>query len=476
MYRRDTLRALLALPFSMRTGRLGAQPVERASLDWVDVRSTGASGSGESDDSAALQRALERVRRGGTVYVPPGRYRLEQVIEPRFDSRFMNGVQVRLCIDPGAILLAGNPDPATAVIECRESPGQEGSFRIEGGIIEGVPGNAGTGVRIATANVSIAGTAIRRFGNAGIDFADRGHAPAIRAHLERVALLFNRVGLRCGVAASGMVIDRSWIEGSDEEGVILHGAGHVSIRDSIIETNGIKRRSAPQLRVLGQETTSLHIFNSYFESPEDQVNSQVEVEGMEAPVRMFVFSGNRVVGSRLAGATGVTLGAHGVVDTAVITGNTFVGNNVGVAVGRYMRDYRIFGNSWSDSFAQREMRRVTIDPRRVESVRGYGIGDLEEIASVRRSMRAVSNDSSISPGDAVLLCDASARQITIRLQRASVATREVVVKKTDSSAHAVRLVTGSGESIDGRPAIVLQRPGQVATLSSDGTNWWNLSS
>ena len=475
MHRRDTLRALLTLPFTPRVRADGPRALERTSLEWVDVRATGASGTGEADDSGAIQQALDRVARGGTVYVPPGRYRIEKAIEPRFDSRFMHGVQVRVCIDAGAVLVGAIRDPAAAVITCRESPGQEGSFRIEGGIIEGMAGFAGTGLRIATANVAVDGTAIRRFSAAGIDFADGGHAPAIRANLLRVALLFNRVGLRCGVAASGMVIDRSWIEGSEEEGVILHGAGHVSIRDSVIETNGIRRRSAPQLLVLGQETTSVHVVNSYFESPEDQVNAQVVVEGMEAPVRTFVFSGNRVVGSRLPGAAGVVMGARGVVDTAMLTGNTFVGSNVGVSIGRYMRDYRIFGNSWSDSFAQGTTRRIAIDPRRSELVRSYGIGDLEETATPRRAMRRVSSDASVGPSDAVLLCDASRGQVTVRLDRASAATRTVVVKKIDASSHGVRIAARAGEHVDGGAVLVLQRRGQVATLESDGSGWWNLS-
>ncbi len=39
--------------------------------DWVDVRSTGAKGDGAAGDTAAIQKALDGVRNGSTVYLPP---------------------------------------------------------------------------------------------------------------------------------------------------------------------------------------------------------------------------------------------------------------------------------------------------------------------------------------------------------------------------------------------------------------------
>ena len=44
--------------------------------DWVDVQGLGAKGDGTADDTAALQRALDGVRNGATVYLPAGVYRV----------------------------------------------------------------------------------------------------------------------------------------------------------------------------------------------------------------------------------------------------------------------------------------------------------------------------------------------------------------------------------------------------------------
>lgn len=44
--------------------------------DWTDVRKLGAKGDGNADDTEAVQKALDGVRNGSTVYLPPGTYRI----------------------------------------------------------------------------------------------------------------------------------------------------------------------------------------------------------------------------------------------------------------------------------------------------------------------------------------------------------------------------------------------------------------
>ncbi len=46
---------------------------------WLDVRDAayGALGDGADDDRPAGQKAIDAVGQGGTVYLPPGRYRIE---------------------------------------------------------------------------------------------------------------------------------------------------------------------------------------------------------------------------------------------------------------------------------------------------------------------------------------------------------------------------------------------------------------
>ena len=51
--------------------------------DWVDVKALGAVGDGAADDTAAIQKALDGVRVGSSVYFPPGTYRVTATVRIR---------------------------------------------------------------------------------------------------------------------------------------------------------------------------------------------------------------------------------------------------------------------------------------------------------------------------------------------------------------------------------------------------------
>ena len=62
--------------------RLPALDWEQRS-DWVNVREAGALGDGRADDTAALQKTLDAVTDGTTIYLPPGRYRITKTLTIR---------------------------------------------------------------------------------------------------------------------------------------------------------------------------------------------------------------------------------------------------------------------------------------------------------------------------------------------------------------------------------------------------------
>jgi hypothetical protein len=52
----------------------GASLGVAAGLGWADVRNFGAIGDGRTDDTAAIQRAINSLIDGGTVWFPSGTY------------------------------------------------------------------------------------------------------------------------------------------------------------------------------------------------------------------------------------------------------------------------------------------------------------------------------------------------------------------------------------------------------------------
>ena len=87
--------SLLLLALALPASRVAAQPVipildwEKRS-NWVDVKTDvapAAVGDGAADDTAAIQKALDGVRDGSTVYLPPGTYRVTDTLALKGPAR-----------------------------------------------------------------------------------------------------------------------------------------------------------------------------------------------------------------------------------------------------------------------------------------------------------------------------------------------------------------------------------------------------
>ncbi len=61
--------------------------------DWINVKNFGAKGDGKTDDTAALQKAFDKLNNHITVYLPPGRYIISKTLEWKGAKRLL-GVSV----------------------------------------------------------------------------------------------------------------------------------------------------------------------------------------------------------------------------------------------------------------------------------------------------------------------------------------------------------------------------------------------
>src|SRR5687767_14163583 len=57
----------------------------------ANVRDFGARGVGSTDDTGAIQRAIDSLRRGGVVYLPAGTYRITRTLRISVDGVAIEG-------------------------------------------------------------------------------------------------------------------------------------------------------------------------------------------------------------------------------------------------------------------------------------------------------------------------------------------------------------------------------------------------
>ena len=76
------------------------------------------------------------------------------------------------------------------------------------------------------------------------------------------------------------------------------------------------------------------------------------------------------------------------------------------------------------------------------------------------------------PNDKVILCNATAGNMSINLPAAADVTgRKAFIKKTDVSANTVTIDPFGSETVNGDATTVIQFQNTVATVVSDGTGW-----
>jgi polygalacturonase len=291
----------------------------------ADVRRFGARGDGRSDDTRAFQDAIDSLRGGGIVTVPPGDY----VIDPLTSVHLRSGIHLRLA---HSARLHAKPNDAERAYVLTLQDVSDAS--ITGGRLIGDrdrhlgrTGEWGHGIALRGAQrVEIRDMHISRCWGDGISVgsAKRPHGqrpqPSVDIEIANVTCVGNRrQGLTIGRSRRVYVHDSEFSDTGGTPpaaGIDVEPDGPEWARDARIERCTMRRNRGPGIQVW-KLTQGITIRDCLIE---DNRNAGILANG----ARDLAIQGNRIRGN---GSTGVAL-RNGTQDVA-IAGNTFARNAPG---------------------------------------------------------------------------------------------------------------------------------------------------
>jgi parallel beta-helix repeat protein len=262
----------------------------------TNVKEHGARGDGKTDDTAAIQSAIDRTAgTGGTVLIPDGVYLIDALA-----SVFLRSdMTVRMA--DGAVLKAlPNASERSSIIMIRRVSNANligGTLLGERDEHQGKAGEWGMGIFVdGASNITIEGTKARNAWGDG--FYVRGASTNIRF---------------CSVEA----------DNNRRQGMSIVSANGVLVQDSVFKnTNG----TAPQAGIDIEPNESDSVLNVRIQDSRFIDNHGIGVQIYVAPktrrpVRAITIDGNTVIGNRLGG---IYVGAGSEV---AVSGNTVTGNH-----------------------------------------------------------------------------------------------------------------------------------------------------
>ena len=308
---------------------LACTPVLASTQRVVDVRAFGARGDKRSDDTRAFQEAIDALRNGGIVDVPPGNYMIDALRNPALKGGVLLRSGVHLRMARGARLHAiPNAVERAYVLLVQDVS----DVRITGGEVVGDRdrhlgrgGEWGHGIALRGASrVTIDGTHVSRCWGDGISIGsvkDHGRArPSEDIEIRRVTCLGNRrQGLTIGRSRRVRVYDSEFSDTAGTPpaaGIDIEPDGPDTASDVRIERCTLRRNRGPGIQVW-KLVSGVTIRDCTIE---DNRNTGILVSGGSD----VSIQGNRI---RDNGTVGIAL-RKGAARVA-IAGNTFSGNAPG---------------------------------------------------------------------------------------------------------------------------------------------------
>lgn len=196
----------------------------------INVKDFGATGDGTTDDTAAIQDAINSVElSGGTIYLPKGIYKISDTLE------LLNGVTLLGDGEESTFINMTNGDVHAIHAD------DKGSISLENFILTGPATGTGCGIRLEwTANgntpyITMRNIWVRNFGSDGIQL----ETPIV-SHLDKVLSFDNGGhGFNFSHAGTSTTLTSCWARGNAQAGYYFYQSVYMSLVSCAADNNGV---------------------------------------------------------------------------------------------------------------------------------------------------------------------------------------------------------------------------------------------
>jgi hypothetical protein len=264
-------------------------PCDPVPADAWNAAALGAVGDGKTDNTAVLQKAIDDLPAGATLFLPAGHFRSGSL---RLKSR------MRLHLDPGAWLQASD-DP----VQIRSIPGWDSAIafltgtNLEHVAITGAGTIDGNGYVVRKACEAARG--IRKQPGRLLYLADSTDV-TLRGVTWRDSYSWNLHLMRCDRVSIGWIKVLSDVRLSNHDGIDVVGCSEVEVRDSFLftEDDGISPKAAE-----GRDVSENHVYRNLVIWTHKANGIRVGSESRGRVLRNFLFEDIHL----LMGANGIRL-------------------------------------------------------------------------------------------------------------------------------------------------------------------------
>ena len=285
----------------VENSKITAMNVTALEGDVANVRFFGACGDGKTDDTAAIQKAIDSLKNGGTVYVPAGTYMCSGII-----LRENTHMRLQGKVDD---VKSGYTDAVKAQVESGEYAILKNNFRVNQMMLNHEIGAEG---KTGKSNISFIGGMIDfdgalKSGKAQVDVNQESH---VLKYADGTGAIFVTYG-------SGFVFENViFKDGYNTHFFQITGAKNVHIKDCMFAGYTCKAQTKGQINTINQSRESIQIEHSHsgacpptkFEEGEFYYCENIKITGC-------YFGDSDKAGYHLT-----PIGHHGMVGQATVTG------------------------------------------------------------------------------------------------------------------------------------------------------------